>query len=130
MDGMNTRPPGRRLAVASQLSMLGFQVVLPALLRFTAGRRNEFVKVWSTEALNFQLVWIALFVAMGSGAIVTHSTALGWVTAGVFEILAVYGVTCGIVGARKAWRGETWRYPVNARLVPGADDEALHRTLR
>ena len=50
------------------------------------------------------------------------ATASQWDIAGVltiayFEIFAVYAVVVGIVGAVKAWRGETWRYPVNLRLI-------------
>jgi uncharacterized Tic20 family protein len=97
--------------------MFGLQVILPAITRWTVGRGDPFVRASSAEALNFQVIWIGVFVLLMIASVNTHSNALGWVTAGIFEVMGLYGIVCGIVGARKAWRGETWRYPVNLRII-------------
>ena len=33
-----------------------------------------------------------------------------------FVVVGIYGLACGIIGARKAWRGESWCYPTNLRF--------------
>ena len=109
----------RKLAVASQLSMFGLQVTLPAIIRLTVGRRDPFVRAWSSEALNLQIIWIGPFLVLAIMLSRTHSQVAGWLAVLGFALIGPYAATCGVIGARKAWRGEVWRYPLNIRLVPG-----------
>jgi uncharacterized Tic20 family protein len=71
------------------------------------------------EALNFQFIWALLFFSLGVVTDTTQSKALGWVNVAIFQLLGIYGMVCAVIGARKAWRGEQWRYPLNIRLWRG-----------
>lgn len=109
--------PQRILATLCQLSMIGLQVVFPLLVRLTAGRSDAFVRGWASEALNLQLIWIGPFLLLALATVRSQSMGLFYLTVGLFAFVGIYAVTCGVVGARKAWRGETWEYPLNIRLV-------------
>lgn len=109
----------RAAAVLSQLSFFGCQILLVAVIRFSLGREDPFVRAWSTEALNLQLVWIVPWLAMIGVASVAGIDALFWVAVAYFDVVALYAIAMGVVGATKAWRREVWRYPLNLRLIDG-----------
>jgi uncharacterized Tic20 family protein len=117
---MNEPPDiaGRRWAVVSQISMFGAQIIAPALIWLFVGRRNAFVRSWASEALNLQLLWVGLFVVL---VLVLPKSSLPafYGVATYFLLMAAYALPCGVIGARKAYRGELWCYPFNVRLVPG-----------
>jgi uncharacterized Tic20 family protein len=104
--------------------MFGFQVILPLIVRLTIGRRNAFVRRSATEALNLQVPWVGTFLLLTYLTVASQSNALAYTNFAIFGVVGLYAIVCGLVGARKAWRGESWRYPVNIRLIPCAGDGA------
>lgn len=87
------------------LSFLG-----PLIVMLTQGQKSPFVRAHAVEALNFQITtYIAAFVSavlllVLIGFILLPLVGLGWL---IFTIVA--GV--------KANNGESYRYPINLRLV-------------
>lgn len=106
----------RRLAVLSQLSFLALQLILPAIIWATAGRRDAFVRGWASESLRLQAPWIGTFLVLSGMVLRTQSLIVVIIDLTFFEVVGIYGLACGIIGARKAWRGERWCYPINLRL--------------
>ena len=119
-------------SVMSVLPHVGFfvlSVVLPLVIRQTEGKKSEFVRHHSTEALNFQLtflaVWLSGFIAIVTIAVTTSGTD-GSVSAFIaLPFVLMFGIFAGgaamsIVGAVRANRGEWWRYPLSIRFVKGA----------
>jgi len=109
----------RVLAVISQLSMFGCQVVLAAVLRFTIGRHDAYVRGWATQALNLQLALLVPWLALAAIAVQTQWGVLGAITVAYFGIVGSYCAVVGIIGAVKAWHGDEWEYPINLLLVRG-----------
>ena len=105
----------RRLAVLSQLSVFALQVILPAIILATAGRRDAFVRGWAGESLRLQSLWIGTFLVLTSIVVRAQSLVLVVIDVTFFEVVGIYVLACGIIGARKAWRGERWCYPINLR---------------
>jgi hypothetical protein len=129
--------PGAPYAVTadtttSVISHVGFfvlAVILPLIIRQTEGKKNEYARHHSTEALNFQLTFLVVWLSgsvVGIAALIGTATPSGSVTAWValpFVLMfAVFvaGAAMSIVGAVHASRGDWWRYPVSIRFVPGA----------
>jgi uncharacterized Tic20 family protein len=120
---------GKTVALISHLGIITAGPLLPLVLRLTEGRKNAFVRHHSTEALNFQitfvLVWVLGFVLLSTTSLGTpkHGTAA---PAGVFAVFGVMmatyvlGIICSILGCVRASHEEWWRYPVSIRFVPGA----------
>jgi uncharacterized Tic20 family protein len=107
----------RNWAVAAHLSALaglvvtGLGIVLgPLVVWFLKKDQMPFVDDQAKEALNFQ---ITVFIA---GAI---CTALIFVLIGIPLLvgLAIFDLICIIMAAVKTANGETYRYPVNLRLI-------------
>lgn len=83
----------------------------------------------STEALNFQLtfliVWIAgIFTTMGAMFAIAGTgggEANAWVLLPFLALFAVFGLAalCSIVGAVRSSQGRWWRYPISIRFVRG-----------
>lgn len=105
----------RRLAVLSQLSFFALQLILPAIIWATAGRRDAFVRGWASDSLRLQAPWIGTFLVLSSITARTQSLIVVIIDVTFFEVVGIYGFACAIVGARKAWGGERWRYPINLR---------------
>lgn len=116
---MNFNPSAdeRNWAVAAHLSALaglvvtGLGIVLgPLVVWFLKKDQMPFVDDQAKEALNFQ---ITVFIA---GAI---CTALIFVLIGIPLLvgLAIFDLICIIMAAVKTANGETYRYPVNLRLI-------------
>jgi uncharacterized Tic20 family protein len=99
--------------------MFGLQVILPAVIWCTVARKDAFLRGWATEALNLQVIWVGSFLLLTWATVKTQSGILGILTISVFELIGLYAVVCGVIGARKAWRGESWRYPFNLRMIAG-----------
>ncbi len=113
----------RIIAVVCELwAWLGPLMLVGLVIRHTAARRDPFLREVTAEVLNLQLLaLVALLILVGVAV-------LGWelatwavgVTVGVtLDVILLYGGVVGIIGAVKAWRGKTWRYPLNLSLVPG-----------
>jgi uncharacterized Tic20 family protein len=117
---------GKILAYLSHLGVF-FLFVVPSLaIRVTEGRRNPYVKHHSTEALNFILTFVLLWLAIGiptnASAPRSGQTLPGWVIAGwaTMGFLALGMLTCSALGVIRAWQGVWWRYPISVRFVRGA----------
>ena len=114
------------------LSHVGFFVggfVLPLIFRLTEGKKNEYVRHHSTEALNFQITfmigWMVGFAVLVVSSLTTSNIDGGPAPFLMFPLLWMFalfvgGAVLAVVGAIRASRGEWWRYPVNLRLVSGA----------
>lgn len=120
---------GKAIALISHLGIITAGPLLPLVLRLTEGRKNAFVRHHSTEALNFQIsfviVWVLGFVLLVTTSLgkPTHGTSA---PAGVFAVFGlmmaayVLGIVSSILGCVRASQGEWWRYPVSIRFVRGA----------
>jgi len=123
---------GRTTAVLSHLGVLVGGFPLPLIMRQAEGPRNRFVRHHASEALNFQLtfliVWLAGFVAVALiGAMHAgrprSGRGLPAGALGVFAllwVLIIANLALSIRGCIRASRGEWWRYPVSIRFVRGA----------
>jgi uncharacterized protein len=120
---------GSTLSVLSHVGYFVAGFILPLIFRLTEGRKNEYVRHHSTEALNFQLTWFAGWVT-GFVAVFVSLIAFSdgdgnptvWFFLIWFGMAALYvtGAVFSVIGAIRAGRGEWWRYPVNIRFVRGA----------
>lgn len=119
---------GSTIAVVSHIGLIIAGVVLALIVRLTEGKRNEFVKHHSSEALNFQLTfmagWICFLVVFIGGLSTTSGGDDGdaWFFLLFLVAIAAYltAFVLAIIGAVRASRGEWWRYPVSIRFVRGA----------
>ncbi|MDQ6649519.1 MAG: DUF4870 domain-containing protein [Actinomycetota bacterium] len=121
---------GRTLALLSHLGQFAGNVLLPLIVRQTEGKRNEFVRHHATEALNFQItfmiVWLGIFALLFSTALlspVRHSTRPPATVIIVFPFLFLLffaAIGLSILGCVRASQERWWRYPVSLRLVRGA----------
>jgi uncharacterized Tic20 family protein len=107
----------RGWAVLSQFSMFGCQVILAAIIRYTVGRNDAFVRHYASEALNLQVIWIIPWLLIAAAQVATHSGLLGVTLFAYFDTMAIYAAVVGVIGAVKACRGKTWAYPFNIRIV-------------
>jgi uncharacterized Tic20 family protein len=103
--GQLSQSDERLWAMLSQIGAVVIGFVAPLIVLLVQGNKSPFVRAHAVESLNFQisllLVGIPLtIITCGIGAII-------FVVAWVFEVIA------GI----KANNGETYRYPVNIRMV-------------
>lgn len=124
------------MAVLCHVGMLFAAVLLPLVIRLTEGKKNEYARHHSTEALNFQLtfliVWIIGIVTTMLGMLASIGTdggdASAWVLLPFLTMFALFGVSalCSIVGAVRASQGRWWRYPVSIRFVSGARPKHDH----
>jgi uncharacterized Tic20 family protein len=123
--------PNTGLALLAHLGFLVGGFILPLVLYLTTGKRDDYVRHHSAEALNFQLTYLIVSLAttvLLTGGIFALVVSGGSVTGIVVFVVAmlVYGVTVvldfvwGIIGAIRAHNGEWWRYPVSIRFVQGA----------
>lgn len=124
---------GKTLALLSHLGFALGGFILPLVLYLVEqGKpdRNRFVCHHASEALNFMIttmgIWIAamgaLFVSMFASIPSAGSTtdSAPWAVFVMFPLMfLLMGASWvfGIIGAWKANNGEWWRYPINLRLV-------------
>ena len=100
----------RLWAMLAHLSGIVIAIIGPLVIMMTFGKRNEFVRSQSTEALNFQItVFLATLV----------SALLMFVIIGIvlLPIVAIGALVFFIIGGVKAYNGEDYRYPINIRMV-------------
>jgi hypothetical protein len=120
---------GTTLSVLSHVGFFVAGFILPLIFRLTEGKKNEYVRHHSTEALNFQITfmigWFAAFVLLFVSAVATsdadgNASPLIFVPFLGFFVLYIGGGVLAVIGAVKAGKGEWWRYPINLRFVRGA----------
>ncbi len=85
----------------------------PLIIWFMAKPEQPFVKHHAAEALNFQItVTIAAFV---SGLLML--VLIGFL---LLPVVLIGALVLEVMAALAANRGEWYRFPINLRLVPGA----------
>lgn len=90
-------------------------ILIPLTIWLIKGDQDAFVNLQSKEALNFQISftiynaigWILFFTFIG-----IPLANIGWF------IIWVVNIICSIKGAIWTSRGNTYRYPMNLRLIP------------
>ncbi len=118
------------LVVLSHVGFIIAAVILALVLRLTEGKKDEFARHHSTEALNFQLTFMLIWlVGIGSTMIATDmmspsdddsvSLLLVLPFLALFVVYAV-GAAFAVMGAVQASRRQWWRYPLSIRFVRGA----------
>jgi uncharacterized Tic20 family protein len=103
----------RGMATLAQVLPIFTGFIGPLVIWFVARPDQPFVKHHATESLNFQItVTIAAFV----------SALLILVLVGILllPLVVIGALVLQIMAAIAANRGEWYRFPVNLRLVPGA----------
>jgi uncharacterized protein len=119
---------GRTMAVISHIPV-PLPIVSPLVIRATKGRKNDFVRHNSTEALNFQLTLAVVEIAIGGSTLVISSAvapddgavgSLVLLPSSVASPVFIAGVFLMRVAVNHARKGEWWRYPVSIRFVRGA----------
>lgn len=122
---------GSTLAVLCHVGQIFAGIVLALVIRLTEGKKNEYVRHHSTEALNFQLtfliIWIGGIVATIGGVVAFAGTAddgdgSPLILLPFLALFGVFGVgiVFAITGAVRASQGQWWRYPISIRFVRGA----------
>lgn len=110
---------GSGLAVVAHLGILMFAVLVPAVVFFTVGQRDAFIRRHSAEAFNFQLTLLVLWLAAVS---VLVATSLAGRHTPVF-LLPIMMIALGsaiavsVVAAVRAYRGRSWRYFVSLPIL-------------
>ncbi len=110
----------RFFAVISHLGgLLAFTcllgIIIPLVIWLAKGDDSVFINTQAKEALNFQ---ISFFIYMGI-CVVLFYTIIGipFALIGYF-IFVLTNIICSIKGAIWTSRGNTYRYPMNLRLIP------------
>lgn len=85
----------------------------PLIMYLVYGERDPFVRHHAAESLNFQITLTIGFVI----CFVLAFVLIGFL---LLPVLIVGGLVFEIIGCLRANAGEWWRYPINLRLVPGA----------
>ena len=116
---------GSALALFSHLGFAAGWFIPALVIRVAASADNPYVRHHSTEALNFQIlflvVWNALLFPIVFLGILDDGPT--WIAFGLplaAFACAIANVVLSIRGAIQAGRGVWWRYPVSLRLVRGA----------
>ncbi len=120
--------PDATWSIFSHLSWFVLPIICPLLVRLIRSEREPYSKHHSTEALNGQLTFLVVLLALIGSLVITSATnpgtgSPGWLVLVVIlmSILAAVAWTVlSIYGAVQASRGEWWRYPASIRFVPGA----------
>jgi uncharacterized Tic20 family protein len=104
------RPDERTWAVLAHLGGVVLVVVLPLIIRATAGRSSDFVRDQATEALNFQLT------VLGAALI---SLFLWVILIGILmsAVVGIGSLVLIVPPAMQAPAGGRHRYPVTLRPV-------------
>ena len=89
--------------------------IVPLIIRSTdTARRDRYVREQSTEALNFQLLWLILSVGLSLAILLLSIPTFG-VALLLFvplSFLPILIIIFGIMAAVAASRGENYRYPM------------------
>jgi len=105
----------RTMAMLAQLLGLLTGFLGPLIIYLVNGEKDPFVRHHASEALNFQ---ITLFIAYLVSALLML-VLIGFL---LLPAVIVGAYVFGIMATLAANRGEWYRYPINIRLVPGAQD--------
>jgi uncharacterized Tic20 family protein len=101
--------------VLSQLAIFCGSILVAGVIHLTAGRHDEFVDEWATEALNLQFVSVFIVVLL-TVAVLLDSGVMFTIVVLVAMVWSLYAVVVSIIGSVKAWDCQRWRYPINLRL--------------
>lgn len=107
-------PDERTWALVAHLSGLVAAFIGPLVVMLTKGSESAWVRAQAVEALNFQLTAAGAIVV----AVVVALIPLGFMLS--FCMLPVVGLLTlvfTIIAAVKCYGGESYRYPINVRLV-------------
>lgn len=97
-------------AMLAHISGLVITVIGPLIIMLVFGPRSEFVKKQSTEALNFQIVYLIAIIVSSILTIILIGLIL-------LPIVFIVGVVLMIMAGVKSYNGEDYRYPINIRMV-------------
>jgi uncharacterized Tic20 family protein len=104
-SGQLSQQDERLWAMLSHLGPLVLGFIAPLIVLLVQGDKSSFVRANSVESLNFQLSLLIVGIP------------LTIITCGIGAIIFVVGIVFEIIGGIKANNGESYRYPVNIRLV-------------
>lgn len=103
----------KTMALLAHVLTLFTGFIGPLIIYLVARDDQPFIKHHAAEALNFQITVVIGYVI----SFVLMFVVIGFVT---FAAIWVAAIVFAIIAAIAANRGEWYRYPVNIRLVPGA----------
>lgn len=94
----------------SHLSFFILGIIGPIIIMLTKGKESPWVRAQAVEALNFHITFsIAMVVSL-----ITLFVLIGIV---LLPAVAIAGTVFAIIAAVASNRGESYRYPVNIRIV-------------
>ena len=128
VDPSSEQRPDATWSIFSHLSWFVLPIVCPLLVRLIRSEREPYSKHHSTEALNAQITFLVVLLALIGSLVITSATnpgtgSPGWLVLVVVRMSTLAALTwtvLSIYGAVQASRGKWWRYPASIRLVPGA----------
>jgi hypothetical protein len=110
-DGAVSDP--KTLAMLCHLLAIFFGFLGPLVMYLVYGDKDPFVRHHAAESLNFQIMLTIGYVI----SFILMFVLVGFL---LLPILIIGGLVLEIIGCLRAGSGEWWRYPINLRLVPGA----------
>jgi uncharacterized Tic20 family protein len=105
---------------ASFAHLGGILWILPSLIIWLVFKdRGRLTDQEAKEALNWQITWIAAWVASQIIGVILSFTGIGWLLFGLLIPWALYIVNLvfSILGFVRVNSGGTYRYPVNFRFI-------------
>ena len=117
---------GKTLAVLSHVGMFILAIILPLIFRQTEGKTNRYVRHHATEALNFQLTFLILWigsiitvVSIAASTTDSNGDTSGWIVLPFLVLFALYAACAvlAIIGAVRAGQRRWWRYPIRIPFV-------------
>lgn len=103
----------KTLAMLAQLLGIFTGFLGPLVMYLIAKDNQPFLKHHAAESLNFQLTALIGYVISG----VLMFVLIGFIT---WFMVWIAALVFGIMATMAANRGEWYRYPINIRMVPGA----------
>lgn len=103
----------KTLAMLAQLLGIFTGFLGPLVIYLVAKDDQPFVKHHAAESLNFQLTVLIGYIV----SFVLMIVLIGFLT---FAVIWIGALVLSIMATVAANRGEWYRYPVNIRMVPGA----------
>ena len=112
----------RNWAMAAHLSALvamwfALAFLGPLLVYLVKGNEHPFIREQSVEALNFNLSFLLYGLVGGLITVVLMIVLVGFLLLPLLIIGAIAWLVLVIVGAVKASKGESYRYPLTIRFV-------------
>lgn len=109
-DGGSRGSADRLWAAAAHAGALVAGFLAPLLVLATRGEQSSWVRDQAVEALNFQ---ITVLLALAASAFFAFAL-LGAITG---PLVAVAAFVLAALAGHRAWKGETFRYPLVWRLL-------------